>query len=72
MIRRALFGHSGDYEVWTEGTKEILDDMHKRKINLADEIFMIFVGGYVGPDARFKIEYMITIGKMVQYLEPVS
>ena len=34
-----------------EGTltkaKEMLDDMHKRKINLADEIFVINVGGYI-------------------------
>ena len=31
VISVGLFGHSGDDEVWTEGTKEMLDDMHKRK-----------------------------------------
>lgn len=38
VISVGLFGHSGDDEVWTEGTKEMLDDMHKRKIdkNAAD------------------------------------
>ncbi len=29
-------------------TKEMLDDMHKRKIDMADEIFVINVGGYIG------------------------
>ena len=45
IISVGLFGHSGDDEVWTEGTKEMLDDMHLRKIDLADEIFVINVGG---------------------------
>ena len=48
VISVGLFGHSGDKEVWenmSEGTlsktKEMLDDMHKRKIDMADEIFVI-------------------------------
>ena len=46
VISVGLFGHSGDEEVWKPGTKEMLDDMHKRKIDMADEIFVINVGGY--------------------------
>ena len=38
VISVGLFGHSGDEEVWKPGTKEMLDDMHLRKIDLADEI----------------------------------
>ena len=34
VISVGLFGHSGDDEVWTEGTKAMLDDMHKRKISI--------------------------------------
>ena len=45
IISVGLFVHSGDDEVWVEGTKEMLDDMHLRKIDLADEIFVINVGG---------------------------
>ena len=41
VISVGLFGHSGDDEVWRDKTKEMLDDMHKRKIDLADEIFVI-------------------------------
>ena len=44
VISVGLFGHSGDEEVWKPGTKEMLDDMHLRKIDLADEIFVINVG----------------------------
>ena len=71
VISVGLFGHSGDEEVWAEGTKEMLDDMHKRKIDMADEIFVINVGGYIGLSTRSEIEYAIETGKAVRYLEPV-
>ena len=69
VISVGLFGHSGDDEVWTEGIKEMLDDMHKRKIDMADEIFVINVGGYIGPSTRSEIEYAKLTGKTVRYLE---
>ena len=69
VISVGLFGHAGDDEVWTEGTKEMLDDMHKRKIDMADEIFVINLGGYIGTSTRSEIEYAKRTGKKVQYLE---
>ena len=69
VISVGLFGHSGDAEVFTEGTKEMLDDMHKRKIDMADEIFVINVGGYIGSSTRSEIEYAQKTGKIVRYLE---
>lgn len=47
----------------------MLDDMHKRKIDMADEIFVVNVGGYIGPSTRSEIEYAIVHGKPVRYLE---
>ena len=76
VISVGLFGHSGDYEVWEnmdEGTltktKEMLDDIHKRKIDMSDEIFVINVGGYIGDSTRSEIEYALAYGKKVRYLE---
>ncbi|MBR7026255.1 MAG: DUF4298 domain-containing protein [Bacteroidales bacterium] len=69
VISVGLFGHSGDDEVWTEGTKEMLDDMHKRKIDMADAIYVINVGGYIGSSTRSEIEYAKATGKEVMYLE---
>ena len=69
VISVGLFGHSGDDEVWTEGTKEMLDDMHKRKIDMADEIFVINVGGYIGQSTRSEIDYALAQGKSVEYYE---
>lgn len=69
VISVGLFGHSGDDEVWTEGTKAMLDDMHKRKIDLADEIFVVNVDGYIGESTRSEIEYAKANGKVVKYME---
>ena len=69
VISVGLFGHSGDGEVWTDGTKEMLDDMHKRKIDMADEIFVINVGGYIGSSTTSEIAYAHATGKPVVYLE---
>ena len=70
VISVGLFGHSGDDDVWKPGVKEMLDDMHLRKIDLADEIFVINVGGYIGESTRREIAYAEKTGKTVRYLEP--
>jgi hypothetical protein len=72
VISVGLFGHSGDDEVWKEGTKEMLDDMHKRKIDMADEIFVINVGGYIGSSTASEIKYAQTTGKPIKYLEALA
>lgn len=69
VISVGMFGHSGDQEVWTDGVKEMLDDMHKRKIDMADEIFVINVGGYIGSSTKSEIAYAQSTGKVVRYLE---
>ena len=72
VISVGLFGHSGDNEVWTEGTKEMLDNMHKRKIDMSDGIYVINVGGYIGESTRSEIDYATKNGKTVEYLEPLK
>ena len=50
-------------------TKEMLDDMHKRKIDMSDEIFVINVDGYIGESTKSEIEYANKMGKKISYLE---
>lgn len=75
VISVGLFGHAGDAEVWDgmdEGTlsetKRMLDDMHLRKIDMADEVFVVDVDGYIGESTRLEIEYAKAAGKSVRYL----
>lgn len=69
VISVGLFGHSGDDEVWTEGVKDMLDRQHLAKIDLADEIFVVNVGGYIGESTRREIAYAEFKGKSISYLE---
>ena len=52
-----------------EELKQKLDELHKRKIDLCDEILVLNVGGYVGDSTRGEIEYAESIGRDVRYLE---
>ncbi len=53
----------------TAEQKEMLDALHKRKIDLSDEILVINVEGYIGESTRSEIEYARLKGKPTRYLE---
>ena len=57
VISVGLFGHSGGDKAWTEGVKGMRVDMHKRKINIADEKFVINDGRYIGYSTQSETEY---------------
>ena len=67
VISVGCFGHSGD--TFTEEQKIMLDDMHKRKIDMADAIYVINKDGYIGSSTRNEIKYAIMHGKQVIYME---
>lgn len=54
----------------TAEQKQALDELHKRKIDLADEVLVLNVGGYVGDSTRSEIAYAVEHGKTVRWLEP--
>lgn len=56
------YGQASDYKL-------MADELHKRKIDLADEVFVLNVGGYIGNSTRSEIDYANSIGKPVKYLE---
>lgn len=57
--------HIGDQE----GVKKIVDEVHLRKIDLADEVFVLNVCGYIGESTRNEIMYAKKTGKRVKFLE---
>lgn len=62
----ALKAYEGSGTV-SEKQKAILDQVHLEKIRLSDEIFVINVGGYIGPSTEREIQYANRIGKTVRY-----
>lgn len=61
-----LFGHLNPVELRV--IKFRLDELHKRKIDLADEILVLDVGGYIGDSTRSEIEYAQLHNKRIRYL----
>ena len=61
-----------DHQAEAEGFKEHFDELHKRKIDLADEVLVLYVGGYIGNSTHSEIEYAEATGKPVRYLEPLG
>lgn len=52
--------------------KEMLDELHLRKIDLADEVFVLNVDGYIGESTRKEIEYAELNGKPINYLNSLE
>lgn len=64
-----------DAEIFADATPEDLarvkvdlDELHKRKIDLADEVLVLDVGGYVGESTRSETDYAVAHGKRIRYL----
>lgn len=70
VISVGLFGHSGD--AITDVQKIMLDDMHKRKIDMADEIYVINKDGYIGDSTRSEIEYAKSKNIRITYMCPIE
>lgn len=67
VISVGCFGHAGD--VFTEDQKIMLDDIHKRKIDMADAIYVINKGGYIGESTKSEIKYALEHNKPVMLME---
>ncbi len=53
-------------------TKQMLDEMHKQKIDMCNEIYVINVGGYIGESTKTEIEYAKSKRKKISYLESIK
>lgn len=76
VLSLGIFTQSDDKDIFEnmdeetlKNTKEMLSDMHKRKIDLSDEIFVINVNGYIGESTKDEIDYAQNTGKKINYLE---
>lgn len=68
VISVGLFGHLEGLDMDGD-TKRLLDELHLRKIELSDGIFVVNVRGYVGESTRREIRHACLLGKQVRYLE---
>lgn len=59
-------------DLYNSETREMLDKLHRKKIDLADSVYVVNPGGYIGDSTRAEIAYAKKTGKEVQYLVPES
>jgi len=57
----------GDIYTPTLDEKIALDELHKRKIDLADEVLVVNTNGYIGESTRSEIKYARGQGKLIKY-----
>lgn len=50
--------------------KAELDELHRRRIDLADEILVVTEGAYAGETVRDEVAYARSAGKPVRWAEP--
>lgn len=62
---------SWDGNTVTVEQKARLDQLHFKKIRMADDVFIINVDGYVGESTRNEINYALQLGKPIRWLEGV-
>ena len=55
----------------TDEVKAALDELHKRKIDLADEILVLNVDGYIGQSTASEMLYAAQHDKTIRLLEPM-
>ena|SRR3989338_7400051 len=67
VIPVGLWAQSGD--AVTEEQKRMLDELHLRKIDISNGIFVINVNGYIGKSTKKEIEYAQSRNKKIMYLE---
>ena len=72
VLTVGLFGHADNKynSVITSEIKTMLDDMHKRRIDLSDFIYVINKNGYIGESTKSEIEYAIATGKAIVFMYP--
>lgn len=68
VLSVGLFGHQEGIDMGGP-VKAALDALHLRKIDLADEVLFLNVGGYMGESTRRELAYAKTRGKRIRFLE---
>lgn len=66
VLSVGLFGHIEGLDMSSE-TKKMLDELHLHKIDLADEILVLNVDGYIGESTKKEIGYAKNLNKKIVY-----
>lgn len=57
---------------FSDEEQRILADLHYKKIEISDAVYVVNIAGYIGSSTSNEIEYANKLGKEVIYLEPIK
>jgi len=72
VLSVGLWPHADKYEYITPEQKEMLDELHLRKIDLSDAIYVINPGEYIGESTKKEVDYALANEKVVNFTTPMS
>lgn len=71
VLSVGLWNHA-DNENLNKKQKKKVDELHLRKIDLSDSIYVLNINGYVGQSTRNEIDYATKMGKDIVYHEKIK
>ena len=71
VLSVAAYSHADGWQITPE-QKERLDELHLRKVDLADVVLVLNVGGYIGDSTHAEVAYARKTGKAIVWLEPLE
>lgn len=72
VLSVGYFHHVENRDIDIAAAKILLDDIHKQKIDMSDEVFVINPDGYIGESTRSEIKHAMQTGKHVKFLVSLS
>lgn len=70
VLMPCVFSHTFEHHAVSPEQAAMLDDLHRRMIDMSDRVLVLNVGGYIGESTRSEIAYAEQRGTPVHYLEP--
>lgn len=67
VLGLSFYSHSDGIQLYQEQIS-LLKELHKQKIEMSDEMFVINVDNYIGDSTKEEIEYAKKLGKEIRYL----
>lgn len=68
IVLSCSFFHHADGVELKEDVSVMLDEMHKQKIDMSSEIYVINKDGYIGTSTKSEIKYAKIKGKLIRYM----
>lgn len=72
VLSVGYFHHVDKRDIDIDKAKIVLDDIHKQKIDMSDEVFIVNPDNYIGESTKSEIRYALAKGKVIKSMRPID